>query len=85
VIVPLTAGRDSGASGPGEMGQGSLPTSNGITPRWGTRFLPPIRPLQDHQETTSCAPQVALPVVFDATLAKMSSRTLMVALSRWIS
>jgi len=40
VIVPLTAGRDSGASGasgPGEMGQGSLPTSNGITPRCGTR------------------------------------------------
>ncbi len=45
--MPLTAGRDSGASGPGEMGQGSLPTSNGRTPCWGIRFLSRRRPHPD--------------------------------------
>jgi hypothetical protein len=55
VTMPLTAGRDSGASGPGEMGRGSLPTSNGITQRFGTRFLPSRRPQQGHLGTTSCA------------------------------
>ena len=51
MTVPLTAGRDSG---PGEMGRGSLPTSNGITPRCGTRFLPPRRPHGDHFMCSSC-------------------------------
>ena len=45
--MPLTAGpQQQGASGPGEMGQGSLPTSNGRTPCWGIRFLPRRRPHQ---------------------------------------
>jgi hypothetical protein len=56
VIVPLTASRESAASGPGEMGQGSHPTSKGVTSRWGMRFLPPAK-------ATSGPLHVGLPVV----------------------
>ena len=70
VIVPLTAGRvalgaspcDSGTSGPGEMGQGSLPTSNGITLHWGDEVPAPRTPRQDHLGINSCASHVGLPV-----------------------
>ena len=54
-----------------------------VTPGWP---LPQI--LFQHQGysgTTSCVPHVGQPVVCDATLAKISSRTMMVTLYRSIS